>query len=398
VPAVAGGLSGTDLMELRREVVEPFAPERLALLQALSASVLTHPRLKRDPAGAALGFWLRRAHLAELSADFQAQTGAGRRVPAGLVLHITPANVDTMFMLSWGLSFLAGNANIVRLTTRLSPLMEDLLACLNTVFETRPDAACGNYFVSYEHDDALTEHLSTVCDQRLVWGGDETVRRLRAVPLNPHSGERSFASKRSLSVISVQAYRAAAPADRSQLAERMAADILPFGQMACSSPHAVYWLGEAGNLNDECRDFEADLETALATRQSEPDLAWAVRRMNASFAQAAVGRVSSVRLSPNTGNLVAAAPGLAEQTEPCGAGLLVHTSCTSIEEIAALLRVDHQTLTYFGLTAPELDRLAWLAGRAGADRVVPVGQALEFTPTWDGFNLWYDLTRFITIK
>ncbi len=397
-PADAGGLSGSDLAGLRREAVEPFATERLELLQALSTSLLAHPRLKRDPAGAALGFWLRRAHLAELSANICALEGSGRRVPAGLVLHITPANVDTMFMLSWGLSFLAGNANIVRLTTRLSLLMEDLLACLNMVFQSRAGAARGNFFVSYEHDDVLTEKLSMACDQRIVWGGDETVRRIRAVPLNPHAGERSFASKRSLSVISAQIYRAAAPAERRQLAERMAADIVPFGQMGCSSPHVIYWLGVAGGLDAECRDFSVEIEAVLGARSSEPNLAWAVRRMNASFALAADGRVSAVSLRPNTSNLIATAPGLAEQTKPCGAGLLVHTACSSIEEVCALLRIDHQTVTYFGLTDPEIESLARLAGRAGADRIMPVGRALEFTPTWDGFNLWNDLTRLVTVQ
>lgn len=398
VPTDAGALSGADLAGLRRESVEPFADERLDLLQTLSTSLLAHPRLRRDPAGAALGFWLRRAHLTELAADFHAQSGSATRVPAGLVLHITPANVDTMFMLSWALSYLAGNANIVRLTTAMSPLMQDLLACLDTIFAARPHPARGNFFVSYEHDDALTERLSLACDQRIVWGGDETVRRIRAIPLNPHAGERSFASKRSLSVIGAEAYRSATPVERRQLAERVAADIIPFGQKACSSPHAIYWLGDAASLDTACHDFTAELEAVLAARNGEPNLACAVRRMNASFAQAAAGRVSAVMLRPSTSNLIATAPALAEQPDPCGAGLLMHAACGSVDEVAALLRVDHQTVTHFGLSSAELSTLAQLAGRAGADRVVPIGRALEFTPTWDGFNLWQDLTRSVAAR
>lgn len=397
-PRDEGVLSVSALLELRNLASEPFSPERLELLRVLSAALLAHPRLRRDPAGASLGFWLRRSHLAELSSDFTAQTSAEKRVPAGLVLHITPANVDTMFMLSWGLSFLAGNANIVRLTTRLSPLMEDLLECLNQAFQKQPTAARGNLFVSYEHDDVLTERLSMACDQRIVWGGDETVRRLRAVPLNPHAGERSFASKRSLSVISASAYRASSATERRQLAEKMCADILPFGQMACSSPHAIYWLKEIDGTDAELGAFESELAIVLAARQQEPDLAWAVRRVNASFSQAAAGRVSRVKLGPNASHLVASEARLAEQPDPCGAGLLVHAACASIDEICALLRRDHQTITYFGLTDAELERLARLAGRAGVDRIVPAGRALEFTATWDGFSLWSDLTRVVAVQ
>ena len=35
-------------------------------------------------------------------------------VPRGLALHITPANVDTMFLYSFAVSLLAGNLNVVR--------------------------------------------------------------------------------------------------------------------------------------------------------------------------------------------------------------------------------------------------------------------------------------------
>jgi hypothetical protein len=397
VPRGAQPLSDAELAGLRRATVETFARDRVELLQAISSALLAHPRLRRDPAAAALGFWLRRSHLAELEADFRAGAAGHLRVPAGLVLHITPANVDTMFMLSWGLSFLAGNANLVRLTTSLSPLMQDLLACLDTAFTAHPQAARGNYFISYSHDDALTERLSAVCDQRIVWGGDETVRRIRAIPLNPHAGERSFASKRSLSVIAADAYRNASPAVRRQLAERMAADIVPFGQKACSSPHVIYWLGGGAGSGAVERDFTTELETVLAARNPEPDLADAVRRIGSSFTLAASGRVSNALLQPNTSQLTAMAPELAEQPDPCGAGLLVHASCASVEEIAKLIGTGHQTVTHFGLDGAAVAQLAILAGRAGVDRVVPIGRALEFTPTWDGYNLWTDLTRTVVV-
>ena len=78
----------------------------------------------------------------------------------------------------------------------------------------------------------------------LFGGGDETVRRLRKVPLSPHASERSFASKRSLSIISAKTVLSTSDIECNNLAIRLAADIAPFGQMACSSPHVIYWVGE----------------------------------------------------------------------------------------------------------------------------------------------------------
>src|SRR5229473_1854189 len=44
--------------------------------------------------------------------------GGVRRFPRGLVFHVPPANVDTIFVYSWALSALAGNRNVVRISPR----------------------------------------------------------------------------------------------------------------------------------------------------------------------------------------------------------------------------------------------------------------------------------------
>jgi hypothetical protein len=396
---IAGAEVLEDFLKTARSLTaDPFAAERVAVLEALSQALFSHVRLRSDSAGAALGFWLRRANLARLEADFRAHTARAERVPAGLVFHIAPANVDTMFAYSWALSFLSGNANVVRLTTRRSPLMSDLLTCLDALFVTYRDACRGNLFVTYSHDDAVTARLSAACDTRVVWGGDDTVRRLRGVPLDPHAAERSFASKRSLSVISTGSYLAADEADRRQVAERMATDLAPFGQMACSSPHVVYWIGSAEECRRALHDFENRLQPAMEAKIGEADLGWAVRRVNFAFDLAAKGRVTELSHQPHTTHVLAFEATQAEPVDPCGVGLLNHAMVESLDAISPLLRKDHQTITYFGLSEADRDRLGQQAGRAGVDRVVPVGHALDFGPYWDGYCLWDDFTRVVVVE
>lgn len=193
VPAASPESMTGALRFIRNLLKMPFDSERVAFLTAFSSALLNHPKLRRDPACAALGYWLRRANLAVLESEFRARIGPGKFiVPAGLVFHVAPANVDTMFAYSWALSFLAGNANVVRLTTRPSPLLEELLVCLNSVFVAHPNSSSGNWFITYERNDEVTARFSMICDTRIVWGGDDTVGRLRAIPLNPHAAERSF--------------------------------------------------------------------------------------------------------------------------------------------------------------------------------------------------------------
>lgn len=386
-----------DLLGLRGLTAALFDPERMQVLAEFSAAVLGDPELRRDSAAASLAYWLRRKNL-EALAQYLGVVGDGIRVPAGLVFHVTPANVDTIFVYSWALSFLAGNANIVRLTTRVSELMQALVEALNSALVKSPASAAGNLFVSYEHNDALTGMISMACDQRIVWGGNETVQRLRAVPMNPHAGERSFASKRSFAVVKLESYQDSDPEERKRLADALVVDILPFGQMACSSPHTVYWLTEGNDWTAAARQLGEDVQAAYSRRFGGADLGLAVRRFNAACAAAAAGKVSSIQVQPHTAQCIATSLEGAEQSEPCGAGLLMHAGCAEMSALQDVVCAKHQTVGYFGLDVTERRKLAEIIGRVGADRVVPIGRALEFSVQWDGFNLWNDLTRTVVVS
>lgn len=390
-------LDSSVLGSLRRTVVRPWNPGRIELLASISDALIRHPRLRRDPAAVALGFWLRRANLAALQRSWQASADS-IRVATGMVFHVTPANVDTMFVYSWALSFLAGNANVVRLTSRLSPLMVELLDVIAAAFSQYLEASHGNWFVSFEHSDAVSERFSVHCDLRVIWGGDETVRRLRAVPLNPHASERCFASKRSFSVFNTAAYRALTKEQRIELAIRVAGDIQPFGQMACSSPHEIVWVGETSEGREAVALFQQSLDDAMVSREAGVDIGSAVRRLNSGFALAAAGVASSVVLGQASAGYEVARIENLFRDEPCGAGMLAHAFVGDLGAVSSRVASHHQTITHFGFERSVIETFAAEAGSAGADRIVPVGEALAFSAHWDGFDLWADFTRSVSIR
>ena len=159
------------LASARTLTTVPFAQERIDFISELSGVLLKHPIVRSDPAGVALGFWLRRANVNSFADEFRNRRVRNRKyVSAGLVYHVTPANVDTMFLYSWALSFIAGNVNIVRLTTRASELASILLECLNRQFCEHEIFGRSNWFISYQHDEVITTKLSEACDVRFVWG------------------------------------------------------------------------------------------------------------------------------------------------------------------------------------------------------------------------------------
>ena len=47
----------------------------------------------------------------------------------------------------------------------------------------------------------INDYLSSMCDLRVIWGGDETIRNLRMSPLPARATEIVFADRYSLAVI-----------------------------------------------------------------------------------------------------------------------------------------------------------------------------------------------------
>ena len=52
----------------------------------------------------------------------------------------------------------------------------------------------------------MTARLSASCDVRVIWGGDGTVRTIRATPLPPHATELTFPDRSSIAAIRTAAY------------------------------------------------------------------------------------------------------------------------------------------------------------------------------------------------
>jgi hypothetical protein len=77
-----------------------------------------------------------------------------------------------------------------------------------------------------------------------------------------------------------------------------------------------------------------------------------------------------------------------------GGGLFVETRIDALGCLADLLDPRCQTIASFGVPRKDWESFLSLAPRL-ADRVVPVGRALEFGPIWDGMDLLREFTRLV---
>ena len=379
---------------------EPFAAERIEALGALSAAFLADPVLRRDAASTAAAYWLRPAHLARLAKEFRHRTRddvSVVRVPAGRVFHLAPSNVDTLFLYSWGLAFLCGNANVVRLSQDRSPVVDAMMRAIGGVAAEHAVLLGHDRFVTYAHDAEASAAISLWCNHRVIWGGDETVAALRPLALNPHASERVFGSKFSYSVIGAARYLGAGSGGQAQLAGRFFNDMFWFDQMACSSPQAVFWVGGEVEARSAMDRFEESLQAEAERRGYEPSAANAVHRRTFAFELAADAEVE-VELRHPAFIGVRAADAEALGREICGGGIIRHHRLDRLEDLTRFARESDQTVTHFGLEPDQLATLAAGLGARGVDRVVPVGEALLFDVVWDGFDLIDDFTRRVRVK
>jgi hypothetical protein len=347
-----------------------------------------------------VAYWLRRAQLARLAEEHarRAATEPGvLRVPVGRVLHLAPSNVDTLFIYSWALAYLCGNASVVRLSQESGVVVEALLRLIDSVAAGDGELRATNRFVTYGHNDAITTALSAWCAHRVIWGGDEAVASIRPLPLPPHASERVFGNKYSFAVIDAARYQDAPEAERVRVASGFFNDLFWFDQMACSSPHVVFWIGAPEAADSAARDFERALQAEVARRRFEPPVSSAVHRRGYAFGLAASANVRVALEHPGFVG-VHLQDRSALNKEVCGGGLVRHLPVTRLSEVLAFVDEGDQTLTHWGLDGDALRDFASVAGARGLDRVVPIGEALAFDVVWDGFHLIDDVLRRVRVR
>ncbi len=367
-----------------------FDPCRLAFCRDLSNSLLRHPKAREHPELVALGFWLRESHLRQLEQRCETGSPSLVRRALGLVLHFAPANVDTLFVYSWVCSLLMGNSNVVRLSSQESTVTILLLDVLNELF-AQPEYRCvaaQNSFVNFPHGDPAASSLSLRANARVIWGGDDAVQAIRRLPCGPRCRDIPFTDRYSAAIINGDQLDAS---NLQTLAERLWRDVHSYSQMACSSPRILFWLGSTSHR-------EALWSAVSALAGSE---AWEPGRLNehlvvsqwlqATGASEAPGRLDRFSVLPLSGSLSEAL------NHHPGQGLCY---LREIDDLTGLTLLDErcQTLGYWGVERQQLLNLLDNAPIRGLERIVPIGSALDFSPWWDGMDLFAHLSCFTVIQ
>jgi len=372
--------------------LRPFDDVIVAFLNDVSKELMRDKDAKAFPDIVTLGFWLRKASIEQLQKRFI--TRDNYLVGRGVAFHIAPSNVAVNYAYSLFTGLICGNANIVRIPTKDFPQIGIINRVINRVLEEHQQIKPYVCLVRYDRDKVINDYLSSICDARIIWGGDNTVKEIRDSAISARCTEITFADRYSLAVIDSDEY--VVKDDKSRIASDFYNDTYLSDQNACTSPRVIVWTGtkkyEAKNL------FWEELSKMTDKRyQLQP--VWSVDKLINKY-EAFASDVASLSEVMTKDNVIVRIQ--ADKLNPRlmdyrgHSGFFYEYDCNDIRDIRDFCNdVRCQTVCIIGKR--EMVKPLIELGIKGVDRVVPVGKTMDFDLVWDGYNLVERLTRTVSI-
>lgn len=369
--------------------LQPFAEQTVGFLNDLAKVLMKTGKEYSDVA--TFGFWCRRSAVLREKSNYD---DIDARLGRGVIFHSTPSNVPVNFAFSFAAGLLAGNANIVRLPGK--PFEQVTIICrainelLNGAHGSLKSHIC---MLKYPPVKEITDVFSSMCDTRVVWGGDGTINEMRMSPLKARATEITFADRHSIAVINADAYLEAA--DKNAITQSFYNDTYFSDQNACTAPRLLVWLGKEKERAQN--EFWARIDQMAADKYTIKPVQ-AVGKLHAAYKAAACLNISRI----SSKNSFVARLKVSELSSDMmkfkyNSGFFFEYDAQAWEEIAPVCDERCQTLTYFGFSTGEIRNFLQSNATRGVDRAVPLGKSMDFTLVWDGHDLIRSLSRKISV-
>ncbi len=375
----------------------PFSEETIAYLSALSVELNKDPNTKLYPDVATFAFFCRKANLYTLKKKHVNENSV--RLGRGIVFHIAPSNVPVNFAYSLLAGLLSGNVNIVRIPSKNYDQVKIICKAIQTIGEDVRFKPFSNriVLVKYDRSSTATALFSSLCDARVIWGGDETIHQVRQNRIPPRAFDMTFSDRYSICAINANEY---IKEEKPQnVAVAFFNDTYLFDQNACTSPHLIIWLGKKGNIENAKKVFWENLYK-IVKRNYQLQPSSAVNKLLSFYSQSI--EMDGVKKEESEDNLLwrVELKNLSKEIQKfrCNSGYFSEYSATSILEITNIIDQKYQTLSYYGFDRNELVEFITKNKLKGIDRVVPIGKTSDFSLLWDGYELISSLSRICEIN
>jgi hypothetical protein len=358
----------------------------------LAAALRADTKAKKYPDLLTFAFWCRPGNFDRLKAKYH---DLHARLGRGLAFHIAPSNVPVNAAYTFAFGLIAGNANIVRLPSQTFPQTEILCSVINDLFRKPKHNVIKSMtaFVRYPHDTEITQKFSSHCHARIIWGGDDTVREIRKMPLPVRAVELAFSDRYSLCILDAPSVNTATEQDIVKLADGFYNDTYLMDQNACSSSQLILWLGQ--NAKSAQDRFWGHVNQRVVARYDLMPVQ-AVDKFS-QFLDIAIEGASTYTRRFDSRVTVIGVENLSDAENKLRGkfGLFFEKSVDDLSDLSSFITTKTQTLTYFGLSKETLQDYVIKHRLSGIDRIVPVGRALDIEIVWDGSDIIHSLSRII---
>lgn len=378
----------------KQRAVEPFAEETVAYLNALSASILKDSQSRAYPDVVTFAFFCRKANLNKLAEHYVSND---IRLGRGLTFHIAPSNVPINFGYSLVAGLLAGNYNVVRVSSKPFPQVNLVIKHLSSIAADYPKVSQRIAVVRYNHESNANDIFSAACHTRIIWGGDATIAQLRQSPIPARSYDICFADRYSMAALNADVL--IHEENMPKLAEKFYNDTYLFDQNACSAPHLIVWTGNAENIARAKDLFWGAVHHYASTHYINFQDVMAVDKLMAVYKQAVMMDAHDEGYETNVLRRVTLdkLPNNIDDFR-CAGGYFTEFTAHTLDEVVPIIKNKYQTLTYYGFERETLTDFVLRNRIVGIDRIVPFGVTTSFSLTWDGYNLINQLSRIIDVQ
>ena len=321
------------------------------------------------------------------------------RLGRGLIFHICPSNVPTNFIYSFFFGLLSGNSNIVKIPSKNFKEKTIILSIIKLLFNKKKyiNLKNSNCFIQYDDKDKTTKKVSSICDGRVIWGGDETINEVRKTWIPERAIEITFSDRYSLSVINLDEFKKEKSTQIKLLAKKFYYDGYMMNQLACNSPHFVFWIGEK---NKKLQDYFWNQLSKIVEKNFLFDNIHVVDKYT-NLMENIITQKSFNNIKMYKNNLYVMDPGNQinhiENIRGVN-GTFFQKNIRKITDLRKFITKKCQTVSYFGFTKDQLKFFLLNNNLLGIDRFVPIGKALEIDMIWDGYDVIKSLSRVISLE
>ena len=398
---ISRAAAGVRQAAMEREI----SPSDVMTVFDLWAKCLDARELDGLPGIVFLRMWLRRGTLEPIISHELGSNGLHggwseygnaecKAFPVGVVGHWPAGNVEIQPLLSMTCALLGGNAALVRVPTGLVDLTRCLIAKL--VESDRCQVLTRRIsVVAFEHSRRdLHEAMAQAVDGAMIWGGEEAVLQIRALPF-PHWARVAVFGPR-ISVAAMDAGAWSDPSVHGTWCTRIARDVWQFDQQACSSPQTLFLEKSAGQSTAQFlqvlrRAFENE-NRAQARRTIPAALTSTICNARASWLLSSAEHQAIFPRNPDWTLLIGEG---SDVPRPVQGKTLTILEVDDLLDPISKFDGNVQTLG-LGMADKEKEaKLASFAGQKGVDRIVKLGRMHTFAPPWDGVDLIRPMVRMV---